>query len=166
MAICFLEKGSFSFFFSLPFFFGGRGLGGFEFFQFIAELHNACMRTPMTRHDGDKHPARTGMCLHTLGLLHAYPEIFENGHFLKVNLSKNNAFTRSVLESFSPVHSKTVKQWYDIWRHISVVFKNLHFHPSTQKKTSRRFKKTSSWDPFRKLAFLVSENIVYVRREG
>ena len=68
------------------------------------------MRTPMTRNDGDKHPARTGMCLHTLGLLHAYPEIFENEHFLKFNLSTKNAFTRSVLESFSPVHSKTVKQ--------------------------------------------------------
>jgi len=87
MAICFLEKGSFFFLFFFNFFFfggggaGGRGLGGFGFFEFIAELHNACMRTPMTRHDGDKHPARTGMCLHTLRLLHAYPEIFENGHF-------------------------------------------------------------------------------------
>ena len=114
MAICFLEKRSFNFlsffFFNLFFRGGGRGLGGVEFFEFIAELHNAGMRTPMTRHDGDKHPARSGMCLHTLGLLHAYPEIFENGHFLKFNLSTKNAFTRSVLESFSPIHSKTVKQ--------------------------------------------------------
>ena len=30
--------------------------------------------------------------------------------------------------------------------------------------TKKRFKKTPSWDLFRKLAFLVPENVVYVRR--
>ena len=65
------------------------------------------MRTPMTRHDGDKHPARTGMCLHTLGLLHAYPEIFENGHFLKL------------------IYRQKMRSHVAYWN---------RFHPSTQKR--------------------------------
>ena len=72
MAICFLEKGSFPFFFFFNFFFwggggggggAGRGLGRFEFFEYIAELNNACMRTPMTRHDGDKHSTQGLDCV-------------------------------------------------------------------------------------------------------
>ena len=114
MIICFLEKDSLVFFFFGGGGRGGRlGAGGFEFFAFIGEFHYACIRTPMTSLDGDKpDPARTGMYLHTLGLVHANPEIFENGHFFfYLNLSKKIAFTRSVFESFSPVHAKTVKQW-------------------------------------------------------
>ena len=73
--------------------------------------------------------------------LHMYPDVFEN------------ASTRSVFESFSPVHTKTRKRYpllsmrhatmylndvflvYDI-----IVFFNLHFCPSTRKRKSGVFK--------------------------
>ena len=41
------------------------------------------------------------------------PGIFENGDFSP--FSKTYTSTRSVFESFSPVHTKTLKRWkYDI----------------------------------------------------
>ena len=91
MIICFLEKDSLIFFFS----WGGR--------EFIGELHYACIRTPMTSHDGDKpDPARTGMYLHTLGLVHADPEIFENGHFFTLIYRKKLRSHVGYLNRFRP----------------------------------------------------------------
>ena len=45
-------------------------------------------------------------------IVHTYPDIFENGFFFP--FSKKYPSTRSVFESFSPVHMKTLKRWkYD-----------------------------------------------------
>ena len=57
---------------------------------------------------------------------HTYLNIFENGDFFSP-FSENYAFTRSVFESFSPVHLKTLKRWkYDSNPHRACVMLVVH----------------------------------------
>ena len=53
---------------------------------------------------------------------------------------------RSVFETFSPVHTKTLKRWkYDSMRFMIyevIVFENLRFGPYARKRISQRFQKS------------------------
>ena len=93
------------------------------------------------------------------GVVHTYQDIFENRD-LSLFSKKKSAYTRSVFESFSPFHSKTLTDdrntiasftghaLYEVWRHR---IENLRFRSSTRKKYARFFlKKIHSGTAFSK----------------
>ena len=97
------------------------------------------------------------------GPVHPYPNAFEN------------ASTRSVRESFSPVHTKTRKRYpllsmrhatmyvndvfFGVWRHR---IRNLHFCPSTRKRKTGVFKTLYSGERLWKDEFSVTVFSGYV----
>ena len=109
------------------------------------------------------------------GLVHTYQDIFENRD-LSLFSKKKFVSTRSVFESFPPLHSKTLADdgntiasltghaLYDVWRHRNPKpsFSSVH----TITISTLFLKKLHSGNRFRKAAFLMHENAVEVWTQG
>ena len=103
-------------------------------------------------YNGGKAYATIPKVIEELDSVNTYPDIFENGDFFL--RSKKGGSTRSVFESFSPVHVKTLKRWkydsipyracvmlvvYDVWHHVV-----LRFRPSTRINEKQAFLKITA----------------------
>ena len=96
------------------------------------------------------------------GTVHTYPDTFENRDYFPL-FFKKYAFTRSVIKSFSPVHTKTVNNRNTIaflterascqklMGDDIIVLENFRFRPSTRKRVASVFKDLHSlWRAFLK----------------
>ena len=85
------------------------------------------------------------------------------------SFSKKYASTRSVFESFSPVHTETLKRWkydaslnehascYEYKKYDIIVFENLRLRSSTHKRKAGVFKNLKSEERFLKDVFSVGQ---------
>ena len=102
-------------------------------------------------------------------IVHTYLDIFENGFFI-CRFQKKYPSTRSIFESFSPVHMKTLKRWKydnmpywemchnDVWHRIrKPPFSSVYLNAKSQ-----RFQNLHSGKRFWKGAFSLTDFIGYV----
>ena len=86
-----------------------------------------------------------------LGPFHTFLELFENGHFFlrfRRNASPHVAYS----QSFSPVHTKTLKRWKFL-QNPSQSMRNLRFCLSIRKRKAAGFKKYPFWSAFLVIVF-------------
>ena len=82
---------------------------------------------------------------------------------------QTNTRTRSVFESFSPVHTKTLIQWKKdsiFYRaYMTPPYSKTSVFVHLQENDERALKKTL-WGPFSKTACLVSKNVIFLWTKG